>query len=52
MSKDRKGVRQGCTLSPEMFSLYSEIIVRTIKDKPGIRIGGANMPRIGGRKHA
>ena len=41
--KIEKGVRQGCVLSPEFFSLYSEIILRTIKDRPGIRIGGANI---------
>ena len=30
-------------LSPELFSLYSEIILRTIKDRPEIRIRGANI---------
>ena len=37
--KIEKGVRQGCVLSPELFSLYSDIIFRTTEDKPGIRIG-------------
>ena len=31
------------TLSRKIFSLYSEIILRTIEDMPGIRIGGANI---------
>ena len=44
--KIEKGVRQGCVLSPELFSLYNEIILRTIKDKPGIRIGGASIDNL------
>ena len=41
--KIEKGVRQGRVLSHELFSLYSEIILRAIKDRPGIRIWGANI---------
>ena len=37
--KIEKGVRQQCVLSPELFSLYSEITLSTVKDRPGIRIG-------------
>ena len=38
--KIRRGVRQGCVLSPDLFSLYSEEIMRKLEDKPGISIGG------------
>ena len=38
--KIKRGVRQGCVLSPDLFSLYSEIIIRAIKEMPGIKIGG------------
>ena len=41
--KIKKGVSQGCVLSPDLFSLYSEITLSTVKDRPGIRIGGANI---------
>lgn len=39
----KRGVRQGCVLSPDLFSLYSENIMRTIQDLPGISIGGYNI---------
>ena len=37
------GVRQGCVLSPHLFSLYSEIIMRSIEDMPGTLVGGYNI---------
>ena len=40
------GVRQGCALSPDLFSLYSEVIMREIKEKSGIILGGYNINNI------
>ena len=38
-----RGVRQGCVLSPELFSLYTEMIMRKINHMDGVRIGGINV---------
>lgn len=38
--KIKKVVRQGCVLSPDLFSLYSEHIMRHIEGLPGISFGG------------
>ena len=41
--KIEKSVRQGCVLSPERFSLYTESIMNSIPHIEGIKIGGINI---------
>ena len=42
----KRGVRQGYVLSPDLFSIYSEIIMRALEGMPGIKVGGYNMNNI------
>ena len=42
----KRGVRQGCVLSPELFNLYSEIIMRDLSDLDGIKLGGRKINNI------
>ena len=39
----KKGVRQGCVLSPSLFNLYTEKIFRKIEDMEGVNVGGHNI---------
>ena len=38
----QKGVRQGCILSPDLFTLYSEEALREIMTCDGVHLGGTN----------
>ncbi|GFR73937.1 retrovirus-related Pol polyprotein from type-1 retrotransposable element R2, partial [Elysia marginata] len=38
--KIKRGVRQGCVMSPAIFNLYTEYIFRTIDNIPGLTVGG------------
>jgi hypothetical protein len=42
----KRGVRQGCALSPDLFNIYSKMILRNVEDVEGIKIGGNNCNNI------
>ena len=41
-----RGVRQGYVMSPDLFSLYSEVILRSIDKLEGVKIGVVNIHNI------
>ena len=42
----KRGVRQGCVMSPDLFTLYGEVIMREIEEVEGFSIGGRNVNNI------
>ena len=42
----KRGVRQGCVMSPDFFNLYAEMIMRKLIDLEGIKVGGENVNNI------
>ena len=39
----KRGVRQGCVLSPDIFSLYGQKVIEETEELEGVRVGGRNI---------
>ncbi|GFN85484.1 retrovirus-related pol polyprotein line-1 [Plakobranchus ocellatus] len=39
----KRGVRQGCVMSPDLFNLYSEVILKNLDGISGLKINGQNL---------
>lgn len=44
--KKRLGVRQGCILSSNFFSIYRENVMKLIEDLPGVAAGGVRFKNV------
>ena len=42
----KKGVRQGCVASSDLFNLYQKMIMRATTNMAGIKVGGINVNNI------
>ena len=42
----QRGVRQGCVLLPDLFSMYNKMILRDIEGIGGITVGGRNIKNV------
>ena len=44
--KIRRGVRQGCVMSLDLFNYYSEMILQELEVEKGLKIGGQNITNL------